>query len=760
MSLSAIDKIDKAAKSAYKTSLSDSLYGYNYGGYIPSGDLSRDEYGAAAAYAVIVEIFAAIAVWETYLDGVTWIVRDKSSGKEIGRTDVRDYPLNERGGKWIASIRRFEMNYHHSFWKSLAFSDWLYGNSYVVMLPAERQLHPNRQLWAGLKWLNPLNTSTQVMNGKIAYYSYSGMDNEELDAFRIPPEQMAYRINRRNAFDDNLGYSGVLAAMDAINLSRNAVRAFKNFFSNGMQLGGVISPVQGETWSNIEHEAARREWAENHKGASNAGRWAILRRKAEITPFGQEDASSNFTVTKDLRNTIYAALSVFPQLAGDPSDATYDNAKEVKRQWWQMLANPYAKDIAGYQTNVVIPKLEPDANVYIEPDLSPYEVEEPEIISQDVNAGIIDIATGQTKRGYPVDNELRGIYMIAGRPMSKDILLQVANSLPATEVQQYAQADKYQAETEQLASTPVESTTPLEAPITSDEMASLNIPTEDTSKHYHDNHEHTHDLPPLITVDTVSELDELAAWRKFVSNGKAQKRAFEQKALRGDIGDALQLAIESHDRQTILTAFKSAQERIETRIKAIQATRLDFENSVEDIMSKALDSNNYGRVQWSTAMRKIIRSACTRAYVDGLINGGVLDGVLSEEDQDTLSSHIASQSQYVTNLGAEIFNTENGISEAMADRKPSLWFNKSVMPMYDAGQLSANGNRMMEFAGDDGDESCPTCQRLKGQRHRHKDWARKGLRPDAVEDSDNFECGLWECKHHLIPVKAAASGNW
>lgn len=852
--LSAIDKIDALANVKSASKAVDSLIGYNYGGYIPSGDLGRDEYGAAAAYAVIVEIFAAIAVWETYLDGITWIVKDKATGKEIGRTDIRDYPLAERGGKWIASIRRFEQNYHHSLWKSLAFSDWLYGNSYLAMLPADKQLHPNKQLWAGIKWLNPLNVSSQEYNGRIQYYSYMGMDDDV--AMHIPLEQMAYRINRRNAFDDNLGYSGVLAAMDAINLSRNAVRAFKNFFSNGMQLGGVISPTGENTWSDRELENARREWANNHKGAANAGRWAVLPKRAEITPFGQEDASSNFSVTKDLRNTIYAAMSVFPQLAGDPSDATYDNAKDIKRQWWEMLANPYAKDIAGYHTNVVIPKLEPDANVYIEPDLSPYETEEPDIISQDVNAGIIDISKAQQKRGYAVDNDLRDIYMVNGRPMSKSVIIQLANTMPASEAQGFAQADKYEAETAQIESAPTPSVVQLpdggtiedavgneqaiEAALNAEimrgsskaEFASYTLngvtcqatgrrsSSRDDKKyertvryngdertvHYGDpnmemqrdndeardnflsrhdcdskkdpfaagfwacydwkntdeksakpldcdcdEHEHSHDLPSLVDYSDIAELDELAAWRKFINNGKAHKRPFEQKALRGDIGDSIQAAIESKDKQIILDAFKNAQERIETRIKAIQATRLDFENDFTELLERAR-AERMGRVQWSSAMRSIIRRYGNRAYLDGMADGGIEDEP-SEDDKIEINRLIGESSKYVTELGNVLYRGD-GITDAVADTKAAMWYNKTVAGFYQAGLISADANGLYEWRYGS-TEHCSDCLRLNGQRHRLKGW-----KANYMPQSSLLECQGYNCACQLIKVRGRARGKY
>jgi hypothetical protein len=743
---SLIDRIDNLGAKSYPAMKSgESYFSLGYGGYIPSGDLSRDEYGAAAAYAVIVEVNAALSVWQTNLDGVTWIVRDKKSGQEIARTDVQEYPANERGAVWFRAIKAHERKYYQSVWKRLAFSDWLYGKSYVVLLEAERQFRPTHTNFVGLKWLNPLNTSKVEVNGRIQHFQYSGMDADTYH--QISPEHMAYRINKPDSFDDLDGYSGVLAAMDAINLSRNTIRAFKNYFSNGMQLGGVISPVDQDVWSDRELENARREWASNHKGAANAGRWAVIPKRASITPFGQEDASANFTVTKDLRNQIFTALSVPPQLAGDPSDATYDNADDIKRQWFQTFFIPYVKDIAGFQTDVAS-RLEPDSGVYIEADLSPYQIEAPDVVSQDVNAGIISIGTGQAKRGYPVDKDLEDIRVINGRPMSKAIIIQLANTLPASEVQATAQAGKYEAEAQAIEAAPVSP-----EPVNPETEAPIEDETDNWTYSGAKAHDHNHDyLPPLIEADSTSELDELQAWRKFCTNGKASKRPFEQKALRGDIGDLLQAAIETHDKQTILDAFKAAQERIEARVKAIAATRLDFENDFDELLKRAR-AEKMGRVQWSSAMRSIIRRYGQRAYVDGMNDGGVEDEP-SEDDLIAINELHSANSGYVTELGNVLYK-EDGISDAQADVKAAQWFQRTINPFYLAGLVSADANGLYEWLRSTTViESCDDCVRLEGQRHRLKGW-----KANWMPGYEKLGCnGFCSCK--LQKVKGRQRGNY
>jgi hypothetical protein len=784
----AIAKAEQANQAAVKTYTGG---GYYFGGGYTQPDIRADEYGAAQAYTFNVAVSAAIEFWELWLDGITWSIKEESSKKILVRSDMRRFPKSGYGSRFANAVDFHEQGLKHSLWKSIAFSDMMYGETYV------RYVRNDFHMPQLLEWLNPLAVEPDVIMGYIRNYRYSAAEGYET----LSPRDVAYRIAKRDANNDLRGQSRVLAAIDALNLEAQQKRAFKSYFKNNMQLGGVISPREATT-SLSPNQIMKMEddLARNNKGAANAGKWVIAPTDMNITPFAITDAEKNYAIIQPLRDEILMAMGVYPQLVGDPSNANYDNTDDMKRQWWETRGIPYAKEIEGYVNKLILPTLEPNTPVFFEWDFTPYEVEKPEVVGADFSAGFIDMYKAATLRGYDGDPDFTDIYRAGDTYISKKVILQVANQIPSQYRLDMAQANEANAQAEAVITTPPTPVQPsggIAKPIPPTEAAALmginnitdgkksvdELPTladgtpiveppfpapygsihDGIPDDVHVSHglNHSHDLlPNVIDYSDIDPLEELKAWRRFLTNGKSAKRPFEAKALRGDLADAIQLAVDSQDKQTLLDAFRHAQERIETRVKAIQATRLDFENSVADIMSLALASNNYGRQQWSSAMRKIIRSACTRAYVDGLVNGGVLDGKLSEDDQDTLASHIATQSQYVTNLGEEIFKTEAGISEAMADRKPTLWFNKSVMPMFDAGQLSANGNRMMEFAGDDGEENCPTCKRLKGQRHRHKDWARKGLRPDAVEDSDNFDCGLWECKHHLIPVSAGERGNY
>lgn len=264
---------------------------------------------------------------------------------------------------------------------------------------------------------------------------------------------------------------------------------------------------------------------------------------------------------------------------------------------------------------------------------------------------------------------------------------------------------------------------------------------------------------PACVVHPAQETaeEELTAWEKAVKNRGARKALdFQNYRIRDEIAEAIRFALREagDDTAAVKAVFDRAREVV--AYKAIQATRLDFEDGFASIWQAAL-GGNLTRRRWATLTRSLISQYCNKAYRDGLADGGV-DEEPDESEQDEINTHISAQSEYVTGLADRLFVDEVAFSPEFADQRAEMWWKKSVQPMYTAGLASAKGNQLMEFAGDDGGESCNTCIRLKGQRHRLKDWRRKRLVPG--EDTDNFECGGYHCNHKLVAMAGAARGNW
>lgn len=262
-------------------------------------------------------------------------------------------------------------------------------------------------------------------------------------------------------------------------------------------------------------------------------------------------------------------------------------------------------------------------------------------------------------------------------------------------------------------------------------------------------------------------LDELRAWRRAtLAHGREKGLRFVCHHLSAEVQAVLRAELAACDgsKTALAMLFNNARARLERSDeaptyasgKSIQSTRLGFEAAFSDMLRAVVDEQ-MDRRRFGTVLRALLRKFGAQAYRDGLIDGGLDDGVLDDDDQATLNQLLAEQSAYVTAIGDRLFR-EDGRFEAQDSAKPLLWWNKSVVPLYQAGRLSADKNGLYEFAGEDGAESCATCQRLKGQRHRLKDWARHNLIPPG--EAPDFECGGWQCKHQLIKVTGQARGTF
>ncbi len=744
-------------------------YGYFGYNHPTSGRSYRaDEYSASQAYTFNVAVASATEFWQSWLNGLKFEIRDGLTDKVLISSDNRRVPEGV-GAKFVNAVKYHKRKFKHSYFSSLAFSDALYGESYTRFVCNDWGFP---QL---LEWLNPLGVEPTIIQGRIVDYRYSNAEGYET----LNPKQVAFRINTRDSQNDLRGLSRVMAIIDTLNIEAAEKESLKAWFKNNMQLGGLISPSNPDINMSIgQVQKLEDDFRRDNKGVVNAGRWAIAPANMTVTPFPAPDIEKNFTLIKPLRDEILMAMKVYPQLAGDPSDANYDSAYDIKRQWWELLGIPYAHDIEDYINDQILPVLEPYSDCYFAFVLTPYEVEKPEVVSQDFSAGYIDMVKAAELRGYEGNPKLSGIHIINGMPMHEDVIVKLAHAIPSQYALDYANAAAAGQAMNSNADTALGITSPIMPALPSGEIASPTIETPATTEEaplvsYNldpttgkmkavtvdefgnaiekTHHDHTHELPTIVDSPNADVLEELSAWKKFVTNGKAQKRPFDAKALRGDIGDALQLAIDSKDRQAILDAFHLAQEKLS--VKAIQATRLDFENDFDTLLGRAR-SEKMGRVQWASAMRAIIRRYGLKAYIDGLADGGVEDEP-SEDDRITINELSANNSGYVTELGNALYKSDTELSDGQADIKAAMWYNKSIDPYYQAGLLSADANSIYEWVYGKTEVHCDSCKALNGQRHRLRRW-----KANIMPKSSDLECGGFLCDCNLVKVRGRERGNY
>lgn len=272
-----------------------------------------------------------------------------------------------------------------------------------------------------------------------------------------------------------------------------------------------------------------------------------------------------------------------------------------------------------------------------------------------------------------------------------------------------------------------------------------------------------------INLDDI--FNELVTWKRYIKAGKHEKSAFVPDKTRGYIADNIMACNESAS--ILITALDTEMDTLKAFIrnveysyedkdhhkewlqqKAIQSTRLDFEFAVETLIESARATTTDKRT-FKTRMMQFIRGYGGMAMLDGLRVGGVVTelALLDDDDKAIMEAHFVKQRDYVNNLADVIYG--KGISDLEAQAKPSMWFNKSIAPLFEAGKASADGNAMVEWVIGATEESCKDCLKLNGQRHRMKTFYAKGWIPGG----SNLECGGWQCKCQLIKVFSSARGR-
>lgn len=191
-------------------------------------------------------------------------------------------------------------------------------------------------------------------------------------------------------------------------------------------------------------------------------------------------------------------------------------------------------------------------------------------------------------------------------------------------------------------------------------------------------------------------------------------------------------------------------------VKAIQATRLDFEDAVENLFMAAI-AGQMNRQRFGIRLRALIARFGRLAYQDGLEDGGVAAQDMTDEDRVEIAELTAEQSVYVTNVGDAIYQ-DNRVTEAEARGKPAMWFNKSIKPFYNAGRRSADRNGYYVFVFGNTEEHCNDCLRLNGQIHRLRDWL--GNKRRMYPQSSALECNGFRCDCNLKPADGPARGKF
>jgi hypothetical protein len=154
----------------------------------------------------------------------------------------------------------------------------------------------------------------------------------------------------------------------------------------------------------------------------------------------------------------------------------------------------------------------------------------------------------------------------------------------------------------------------------------------------------------------------------------------------------------------------------------------------------------------STSFKSSMKRAIVTAFTDA-VNAGYQDGGGSMPLDDETNSWLTSeQNKELANCDSlfdrlALMRKEDDVDPVTVAYRTAEGYANTLDGLYNSAVLYGMKNKMLTFTGEDGEESCKTCTKLKGQRHRASWWIAHDYVPPS---GDGLDCsaGGW-CQHYL-----------
>jgi hypothetical protein len=185
----------------------------------------------------------------------------------------------------------------------------------------------------------------------------------------------------------------------------------------------------------------------------------------------------------------------------------------------------------------------------------------------------------------------------------------------------------------------------------------------------------------------------------------------------------------------------------ENAIKAIDdyaVIRGNYWSEIYDSVAGYLDSK--GAV---TGYRNKASIAMSEAFTDTVYTGWQEVGAEMPLDEDTqawLSGRIGTEREYIIQMFDRLKAGRETLDYAAEGLARADMYARTLDGIYAEAKMRGKQNATLVFEGDDGSESCPECQKMKGKRHTIKYILANNLIPRP--GNDNFSCGGYRCMHY------------
>lgn len=731
----------------------------------PNYDLLRTDWGAATAQTLSVAAYRAVDARMRAVGSMPWRIMATNSDKPIDESTntERKHPL----GKALYNARR-ELKYPlFSMWEM---SMCITGKAFI------EPIVNRNEFTVGLDWLNPLGVQIVPIRGVIDHYMYSGEDGTA----RYEYDELVYE-RFPTLLSDYEGLSPLYVALDRINIELNTDRFLRSFFANDSRFGQIITPKDGmENFGDHEIQQIQQQLKAS-QGSRNAWRSFISPIPIDSVIQDSPDLSQHVETIDRVETTIYTALGVPRPVAGDVDSQRYQASPESLNWFYQNTVLPRCRDIEQIINTEILPRFDKERVGRFEFDTSEWER-----LSETRKVQLEFMERGY-QNGVVTFNELRGFYN---------------NYVTGIELQPIANGDLFKVPGDGILSTEDElGKVTAEQPVVEAGGGDFTEAPDNVEDAPDDSAPQPEQPAPTDRAAQDSALDELRTWRRYVKkHDNIRGLDFETFHLEDWQRSRIKFALRDvftggHFATAWADAFDAVEQSITGKIKdgivdnkyvefvkayadslvytgiddvdkigeylvahniriaaqkAIQATRIDFEDSVEDLLLEAV-AGNIDRRRFGNRLRNLVQVAIGKAFIDGLEDGGITEPQLTDEDSDWIGDFFDEQRKYVIELTNAIYKDDR-VTEDEAKGKPAMWFNKSVVPAYHEGLASASKNGAFEWVLGKTEEHCRSCLKLDGQVRRISFW-----QDNIMPQSGALACKGYRCDCRLQPSDRALS---
>ncbi len=193
--------------------------------------------------------------------------------------------------------------------------------------------------------------------------------------------------------------------------------------------------------------------------------------------------------------------------------------------------------------------------------------------------------------------------------------------------------------------------------------------------------------------------------------------------------------------------------------------KAEYQETLYQAMADYLESER-SIVAFRNSCRKAVNDSFTLAFIAGFADAGGASEELPEEDRAWLISRIEDEIAFADGLFQDLKALRADTEKSQDDRlafasAKSAGYVAALDGIYSQGKMRGDLEQAITLEGDDGKESCQTCQKYKGETHPASWWVERGL--VLYPGNTNFDCGAWACAHVQVDKEGnvwAAGGGY